>query len=45
MSTNRRRNANAIPIASFATWALIGIFACAVPLALKARAATQQTTE
>jgi hypothetical protein len=29
MSTNRRRHANAIPIASFATWALIGLFACA----------------
>ena len=29
MSSNRRRHANAIPIASFATWALIGIFACA----------------
>jgi hypothetical protein len=28
MSTNRRRHANAIPIASFVTWALIGIFAC-----------------
>ena len=29
MSVNRRRHANAIPIASFATWALIGLFACA----------------
>ena len=28
MSTNRRRHANAIPIASFATWALVGLFAC-----------------
>jgi len=28
MSSNRRRHANAIPLASFATWALIGIFAC-----------------
>jgi hypothetical protein len=28
MSTNRRRHANAIPLASFATWALIGLFAC-----------------
>ena len=28
MPTNRRRHANAIPLASFATWALIGIFAC-----------------
>jgi len=25
---NRRRHANAIPLASFATWAVIGIFAC-----------------
>jgi len=32
MSTNRRRNANAVPIASFATWALIGIFGCAAGL-------------
>jgi hypothetical protein len=32
MSTNRRRHANAIPIASFATWALIGIFACSAGL-------------
>jgi hypothetical protein len=29
MSGNRRRHANAIPIASFATWALVGLFACA----------------
>ena len=29
MSGNRRRHANAIPIASFLTWALVGIFACA----------------
>ncbi|HEY3897867.1 MAG TPA: hypothetical protein VGM54_04590 [Chthoniobacter sp.] len=29
MSVNRRRHANAIPIASFATWALVGLFACA----------------
>jgi hypothetical protein len=28
MSSNRRRHANAIPVASFLTWALIGIFAC-----------------
>lgn len=28
MSTNRRRHANAIPIASFMTWAVIGLFAC-----------------
>ena len=32
MPTNRRRHANAIPIASFATWALIGIFACGAGL-------------
>jgi hypothetical protein len=32
MSANRRRLANAIPIASFATWALIGIFACVAGL-------------
>ncbi|HEV7866476.1 MAG TPA: hypothetical protein VGO90_02265, partial [Chthoniobacteraceae bacterium] len=28
MSLNKRRHANAIPIASFATWLVIGIFAC-----------------
>lgn len=28
MSTNRRRHANAIPIASFVTWAFVGIIAC-----------------
>ena len=28
MSTNRRRHANTIPIASFVTWALVGLFAC-----------------
>ena len=28
MSTNRRRHANAIPIASFVTWLCIGSFAC-----------------
>ena len=28
MSTNRRRHANAIPIASFFTWLCIGSFAC-----------------
>lgn len=33
MSANRRRHANAIPIASFVTWALIGIFACGGGLA------------
>ena len=33
MSTNRRRHANAIPIASFVTWVLIGIFACGGGLA------------
>ena len=27
-ASNRRRHANAIPLASFATWAVIGIFAC-----------------
>ena len=32
MPANRRRHANAIPIASFATWALIGIFACGAGL-------------
>src|ERR1700679_340418 len=32
MPTNRRRHANAIPIASFATCALIGLFACAAGL-------------
>lgn len=29
MSTNQYRHANVIPIASFATWAMVGIFACA----------------
>jgi hypothetical protein len=33
MSTNRRRHANAVPIAVFATWAIIGIFACVAGLA------------
>ena len=33
MSGNRRRHANAIPVASFLTWALIGIFACGGGLA------------
>lgn len=28
MATNKRRHANAIPIASFATWMVIGLFAC-----------------
>ena len=28
MSTNRRRHANAIPIASFFTWLFIGSFVC-----------------
>jgi len=32
MPANRRRLGNAIPIASFATWALIGIFACGAGL-------------
>jgi len=27
-ASNRRRHANAIPLASFATWAVIGVFAC-----------------
>ncbi|HSI16079.1 MAG TPA: hypothetical protein VK961_28780 [Chthoniobacter sp.] len=33
MSGNRRRHANAIPVASFLTWALIGLFACGGGLA------------
>lgn len=32
MSGNRRRHANAIPLASFATWAVIGVFACTAGL-------------
>ena len=32
MSSNRRRHSNAIPIASFATWAIIGIFTCTAGL-------------
>jgi hypothetical protein len=32
MATNKRRHANAIPIASFATWMVIGIFACVAGL-------------
>jgi hypothetical protein len=32
MQANRRRHANAVPIASFATWAVIGIFACGAGL-------------
>jgi hypothetical protein len=32
MATNRRRHANAIPLASFATWAVIGVFACVAGL-------------
>lgn len=28
MSVNKRRHANAVPIASFATWLVIGLFAC-----------------
>src|ERR1700679_745851 len=32
MPANRRRYVNAIPIAYFATWALIGIFACGAGL-------------
>jgi hypothetical protein len=33
MPGNRRRHANTIPLASFATYALIGLFACAGGLA------------
>jgi len=29
MSENKRRHANAVPIASFVTWTAIGLFACA----------------
>jgi hypothetical protein len=32
MPANRRRHANAIPIASFFTWVLIGVFACGAGL-------------
>jgi hypothetical protein len=32
MATNKRRHANAIPIASFATWMVIGLFACVAGL-------------
>jgi len=32
MSTNKRRHANSVPIASFATWAVIGLFACVAGL-------------
>ncbi len=32
MSTNRRRHASAIPLASFATWVVSGIFACVAGL-------------
>lgn len=32
MAHNKRRHANAIPIASFATWMVIGLFACAAGL-------------
>lgn len=32
MATNKRRHANAIPIASFATWMVMGIFACGAGL-------------
>jgi len=28
MSTNRRRHANAVPIASFVTWAFVGLIVC-----------------
>ena len=32
MALNKRRHANAIPIASFATWMVMGIFACGAGL-------------
>lgn len=32
MPYNKRRHANAIPIASFATWMVIGLFACVAGL-------------
>lgn len=32
MASNKRRHANAIPIASFATWMVIGLFACVAGL-------------
>ncbi len=32
MAINKRRHANAIPIASFATWMVIGLFACVAGL-------------
>jgi hypothetical protein len=32
MPGNRRRHANALPIASFATWLVIGLFACGAGL-------------
>ncbi len=28
MPVNKRRNANAVPLASFATWMVIGLFVC-----------------
>ena len=28
MSENKRRHANAVPVASFLTWTVIGLFAC-----------------
>lgn len=28
MSTNKRRHANAVPITSFVTWVVIGLFVC-----------------
>jgi hypothetical protein len=33
MSENKRRNSNPVPLASFVTWAAIGLFACAGGLA------------
>ena len=32
MASNKRRHANAIPLASFATWTVIGLFVCAAGL-------------
>ena len=32
MPANRRRHANALPIASFATWVVIGLFVCGAGL-------------
>jgi hypothetical protein len=32
MSTNRRRHANVVPVASIASWVVVAIFACAAGL-------------